>query len=194
MTGIERRTFTPTEIVPRETGIYLPVLTRTREVVVFPKVHLTPREIEVLNLTAQGFSSEEIKQKLSLGKKLPLNLRTIKSYKQHISDAFGTNTMLQSVIMAVNMNILDVSELTKDMDKQALQKLSARELQALENLANGVNPEKTAKSLYVSRETFDAILESARRKLNLEKNPQKRLRDLPAILLYMAVKKQTQGG
>jgi len=77
---------------------------------------------------------------------------------------------------------LDVPELTKDLDKQALEKLSKREFQVLESFSNGNNPKETGEILSLHRYSVSRIFISARIKLGLN-SPQ-------IILLYMDAKKR----
>lgn len=163
MVSKEAGIFLPRE---RETGINPFVPTRNNEVVVFPQVHLSPPQKEVLILTAQGLSRKQIAEKLFL------QIGSIAQHRKAIKDAFLTNSMLHAVVKAVNTDILDVSELTKDLDKQSLEKLSRKELEVLGSFANGRNQQGPG----------TRNLQSVRRKLELN--------SLQSTLLYMAVKKE----
>ncbi len=180
MVGKEAGIFAP----PTETGFRPPVSIRNSEVVIFPEVRLTRRQKQMLTLTVQGLSIKDIAEELSL------HIGSISIHRRHIKDAFGTDSMFQSIIKAANMGILDVSELTKGMDKEALEKLSKRELEVLESFSNSNNPKETARSLHIRPSTLHKDCDSIRKKLGLEKNPQRGLAYLPSILLYMGAKKE----
>ena len=57
---------------------------------------LTEREIQVLKLIAQGFSSKEI------GGQLNLSARTVEKHREHISEKIGCSTAVQLVRYAIH--------------------------------------------------------------------------------------------
>src|SRR5262249_7685376 len=62
---------------------------------------LTPRQLEVLRLLAQGASTHEIAAKLHL------STTTVRNHVQHVLAALGAHTRLQAVISARERGILD---------------------------------------------------------------------------------------
>jgi len=66
----------------------------------YPKVMLTPREVEVLSLVAQGMANKEI------AKKLGIAIGTIKMHLQNILKKLGSSDRTQAVTIAVVRGIL----------------------------------------------------------------------------------------
>lgn len=66
----------------------------------FPKLALTPREVEVLRLVAHGMANKEIAQKLRIA------IGTIKMHLQNILKKLGTVDRTQAVTVAIARGIL----------------------------------------------------------------------------------------
>ncbi len=64
-----------------------------------PQVNLSQRELEVLKLIAEEFTSKEIADKLFISK------QTVDTHRQHIMDKTGVRTLAGIVKMAVRMGI-----------------------------------------------------------------------------------------
>ncbi|GAB3431448.1 LuxR family transcriptional regulator [Giesbergeria sinuosa] len=68
-----------------------------------PKPHhaeLSPREIQCLNLSAQGFADAEIAWRLDV------NTRTIRFHLKNVRQKLGANTRLQMISRAIELNII----------------------------------------------------------------------------------------
>lgn len=62
---------------------------------------LTPREIEVLGLLAQGSSTSEI------GRKLTISVNTARNHIQNILEKLGVHSRLEAVIYAIDHNLME---------------------------------------------------------------------------------------
>ena len=63
--------------------------------------HVTPREIQILNLLADGCSSREI------GEKLGISRRTAETHRRHLLDKFGDHSMAAVVRHAIRIGLID---------------------------------------------------------------------------------------
>jgi len=63
---------------------------------------LTPREIEVIEYLAQGYSTKELAAKLSI------EVNTVESYKERMKEKLGVKTVLQIVVTAIKKGIIDI--------------------------------------------------------------------------------------
>ncbi|MDB5079797.1 MAG: two component transcriptional regulator, LuxR family [Chloroflexi bacterium] len=70
---------------------------------------LSPREIDVLRLIAQGQSNKEIAKTLSLGEK------TIKTYVSTILTKLNMNSRTQAALYAVKIGLLGVDQVSKEL-------------------------------------------------------------------------------
>jgi len=62
--------------------------------------HLTPREIEVLELIVEGQSSNQIGENLFISKE------TVETHKKHLYEKFGVNKVTQLVRLAIENNVI----------------------------------------------------------------------------------------
>jgi len=65
---------------------------------------LTPREIEVIEHLAQGYSTKELAAKLSI------EVNTVESYKERMKEKLGVKTVLQIVVTAIKKGIIDIEK------------------------------------------------------------------------------------
>ena len=65
---------------------------------------LTPREIEVIEYLAQGYSTKELAAKLSI------EVNTVESYKERMKEKLGVKTVLQIVVTAIKKGIIDIEK------------------------------------------------------------------------------------
>lgn len=63
---------------------------------------LTPRELEVLQLTTSGYSNSQIASALEI------TLNTVDSYKERIKGKFGLDSIVECVAFAVKMGLVSV--------------------------------------------------------------------------------------
>lgn len=68
-------------------------------------VSLSPREIDILRLIAQGYSNQEICQQLSLGD------MTVKVHVRHILSKLNLASRTQAAIYAMRIGLVTMSEI-----------------------------------------------------------------------------------
>ncbi|MDR0799205.1 MAG: response regulator transcription factor [Dysgonamonadaceae bacterium] len=64
--------------------------------------HLTPREIKIIELLAQGYSSKEIAVILNIGN------NTVESHKERIKEKLQVKTVVQIVVVALKAGIINL--------------------------------------------------------------------------------------
>ena len=67
--------------------------------------HLTEREMSVIFCLAQGFTNEEIANKLHI------SVHTVKAHLEAIYDKLGVSNRVQAAIKAVLSNLIDLNSL-----------------------------------------------------------------------------------
>lgn len=123
---------------------------------------LTPRELEVLCLVADGKTNAEI------GFALGMSEDTVKSHMRSLMDKFNTSTRLQLVLKALQTNILKLGELCLgplDESGQPIPRaLSDHESRLLAYLAAGCSFQEIATTLHYSPATVSVMVRNIRRK------------------------------
>ena len=72
------------------------------------RVHLTPREREVLSLLCEGLPNK------SIGRRLNISAGTVKIHVGKILSGLGASSRLQAVVIAQRQRLLDEPDLSKD--------------------------------------------------------------------------------
>ncbi len=78
------------------------------------KNNLTPRQIEILQLIAQGFTTKEIAVKLNLSTQTVKNNIYDQPGKAGAWKRLGAKTMCHAIALLVKDNILDTSKILPD--------------------------------------------------------------------------------
>lgn len=68
-------------------------------------IYLTERELQVLNLLANGYSNKEISSRLNI------SVHTTKAHLESIYEKFSIENRLQAVIIAIKLGIIDTDEI-----------------------------------------------------------------------------------
>lgn len=66
-----------------------------------PPGGLSPREADVLRLTAEGYTNKEIAEKLSI------SVKTVETHKAHIAEKLGTKSRVEWLRFARTMGLLE---------------------------------------------------------------------------------------
>jgi len=72
------------------------------------RVHLTPREREVLSLLCEGLPNK------SIGRRLNISAGTVKIHVGKILSGLGASSRLQAVVIAQRQRVLDESDVSTD--------------------------------------------------------------------------------
>jgi len=72
------------------------------------KVVFTKRELQILELTAKGFKSNEIADRLFI------STYTINAHKQNIQQKYGFHTIIAAISYCLYHNLIDITILIND--------------------------------------------------------------------------------
>ena len=122
-------------------------------------VSLTKREIEILQLTAQGNSSSRISEKFGITKS------TLNSHRVNIHKKFGVKNQIDAISIGVNLGIIDRPKIN-DRFKDSLTKLNSREIDVLIRITKGDTINEIASRLNLSESSIKAYRKSISRKFN----------------------------
>ncbi|MFE7745321.1 LuxR C-terminal-related transcriptional regulator, partial [Nocardia sp. NPDC057455] len=125
-----------------------------------PLPELTPREIEVLTLVADGESSPRIAAALTI------SVDAVNSHADRIGDKLGTSTRAGMVAVAVSTGILSPTVEAADPNA-VLPKLNARELEVLALVAAGMTSAEIAAEVGLTQQTVESYASRTNRKLGV---------------------------
>ena len=141
--------------------------------------YLTNRPKEVLHLTARGLSVKQI------GAELSISEYSVRHHKREIFAFSDAASSINAVFLALDQGYLNYEDLTRDLDENALGKLTERELEVLDastanNGRNNSNKE-IAESLFINQNTVRTHFRNIMRKTNLNR--------MQVAVLYSEAKK-----
>lgn len=134
--------------------------------------YLTPREKEVLYLTARGLSSKEIAGKLIVSE------RTVEVHQDHIRGKFDVDSITQAVFRTIEKGGLSLEQITQDLDSdqiKSIDSLTPRELEALKlfTINGGMGNKQIAYEMKINTRTVEVYFASIFGKLSIEDESKK---------------------
>jgi DNA-binding CsgD family transcriptional regulator len=124
---------------------------------------LTPRQLEVVGLVAQGLSTHDIARRLRLSD------MTVHTHREVAIKRLGLRTVADLVRWAISRGLVSLGSPAGPNPHTVL---SARELQVLRTIASGASRPEVAKQLGISPRTFDShrlrLLDALRVRTNAE--------------------------
>lgn len=129
--------------------------------------HLTPRQKDILSLTARGLSRKQIAEQLGI------SIRTVKDHQRGARSFFGAENLMRAVFLALDQDELTYKEVVKGWDKTVLSKLTPRDIEVVDamtiNNGENISNKKIGDHLYITLNTVRSHLQSIRRKTKMNR-------------------------